>query len=49
MATTSNGRTTYEQWIFSDPWRCECQECGRRFDLTKQDDAEEYEYGHDCE
>lgn len=26
-----------------------CVECGRLFDLTKEDDAEEWAYGHDCE
>ena len=26
-----------------------CRECGRTFDLTNDDDAEEWAYGHDCE
>lgn len=26
-----------------------CIECGRKFDLSNETDAEEYEYGHDCE
>lgn len=26
-----------------------CVECGRRFDLTNQQDADEFAYGHDCE
>ena len=26
-----------------------CPECGRKFDLTDEDDAEEWAYGHDCE
>lgn len=26
-----------------------CQECGRSFDLTDEDDANEWYYGHDCE
>lgn len=26
-----------------------CPECERRFDLTDEDDAEEFAYGHDCE
>jgi hypothetical protein len=26
-----------------------CIECGRKFDLSNDKDAEEYEYGHDCE
>ena len=26
-----------------------CPECKRRFDLTDEDDAIEYAYGHDCE
>jgi hypothetical protein len=26
-----------------------CMECGRKFDLSNDQDAEEYEYGHDCE
>lgn len=26
-----------------------CPECGRVFDLTDENDAEEWAYGHDCE
>lgn len=26
-----------------------CPECDRTFDLTDDQDAEEYAYGHDCE
>jgi hypothetical protein len=26
-----------------------CVECGRVFDLSDEDDAEEWFYGHDCE
>jgi len=26
-----------------------CDECGRKFDLTNEDDAAEFYYGHDCE
>lgn len=26
-----------------------CEECGRVFDLTDEDDASEWYYGHDCE
>lgn len=26
-----------------------CDECGRVFDLYNENDAEEWEYGHDCE
>lgn len=26
-----------------------CKECGRVFDLTVEDQASEYYYGHDCE
>lgn len=26
-----------------------CGECGRVFDLTNEDEAEEFYYGHDCE
>lgn len=26
-----------------------CPECGRVFDLTDEDDANEFYYGHDCE
>lgn len=26
-----------------------CQECGRKFDMTNEDDANEFYYGHDCE
>jgi hypothetical protein len=26
-----------------------CPECGRVFDLTDEDDAGEFHYGHDCE
>ena len=27
----------------------QCRECGRVFDLTDEDDAAEWFYGHDCE
>jgi endogenous inhibitor of DNA gyrase (YacG/DUF329 family) len=27
----------------------QCPECGRVFDLTNEDDANEWYYGHDCE
>lgn len=27
----------------------ECEECGREFDLTNEEDAGEFYYGHDCE
>lgn len=27
----------------------QCVECGRVFDLTDEDDAGEWAYGHDCE
>lgn len=26
-----------------------CSECGRVFDLTDEEDAQEWHYGHDCE
>lgn len=26
-----------------------CVECGRVFDLSDENDAEEWAYGHDCE
>jgi len=26
-----------------------CPECNRVFDLTDEDDANEFHYGHDCE
>ena len=26
-----------------------CEECGRIFDLTDENDAGEFYYGHDCE
>jgi hypothetical protein len=26
-----------------------CQECGRKFDLTDEAQADEWHYGHDCE
>jgi hypothetical protein len=26
-----------------------CEECGKKFDLSSEVDAEQYEYGHDCE
>ena len=26
-----------------------CVECGRKFDLMKEDDVAEWYYGHDCE
>lgn len=27
----------------------ECPECGRRFDLSDDNDTDEFYYGHDCE
>lgn len=27
----------------------QCAECGRVFDLTEEEDASEFYYGHDCE
>lgn len=27
----------------------QCDECGRRFDLFDEQDAQEWAYGHDCE
>lgn len=29
--------------------RARCPECGRVFDLTDEDEANEWYYGHDCE
>lgn len=29
--------------------KVKCPECGRVFDLTDEDDADEWAYGHDCE
>jgi uncharacterized protein (DUF983 family) len=26
-----------------------CKECGREFNLSDYDDAQEFYYGHDCE
>lgn len=26
----------------------QCRECGRLFDMSREDDAEEWTYGHDC-
>jgi hypothetical protein len=26
-----------------------CHECGRKFDLINETDAQEWTYGHDCE
>lgn len=31
------------------PTQSRCVECGRVFDLTNEDDASEWAYGHDCE
>jgi len=31
------------------PTQARCGECGRVFDLTNEDDAGEWYYGHDCE
>jgi hypothetical protein len=31
------------------PMKARCPECGRVFDLTDEDDASEWYYGHDCE
>jgi hypothetical protein len=33
----------------SMPKQKKCFECGRSFDLYNETDAEEWEYGHDCE
>lgn len=30
-------------------WFRKCPECGRIFDLTSTEDADEWAYGHDCE
>lgn len=29
--------------------KAKCQECRRVFDLTEEEDAIEFYYGHDCE
>ncbi len=29
--------------------KAKCPECGRVFDLTDENDADEWAYGHDCE
>ena len=29
--------------------QAKCAECPRVFDLTEEEDAEEFYYGHDCE
>lgn len=29
--------------------KVKCPECGRVFDLTNEEDANEWAYGHDCE
>lgn len=29
--------------------KAKCEECGRVFDLTDEEDASEFYYGHDCE
>jgi hypothetical protein len=29
--------------------KAKCEECGREFDLTNEEDASEFYYGHDCE
>jgi len=29
--------------------KAKCTECERIFDLTDEEDADEYYYGHDCE
>lgn len=31
------------------PMLATCPECGRVFDLTDEDDATEWSFGHDCE
>ena len=33
----------------SRDWIISCAECGRTFDLTDEQDGEEYAAGHDCE
>jgi len=37
---------TVDYW---DPVIRACGECGRKFDLTQEEDAQEFYYGHDCE
>jgi len=29
--------------------KLKCEECGRVFDLSNEEEAEEWYYGHDCE
>ena len=29
--------------------KVQCPECWRVFDLTRESDADEFQYGHDCE
>lgn len=31
------------------PLGAQCAECGREFNLTDEEDADEYVNGHDCE
>lgn len=37
---------TVDYW---EPLTRVCAECARRFDLTVEEDAQEFYYGHDCE
>jgi hypothetical protein len=40
-------RTPFTDWM--DKIEGVCAECGRKFDLMKEDDSAEWHYGHDCE
>ena len=50
-AVESMGMEVDEQGLggISLPKNKTCDECGRVFDLYNEKDAEEWEYGHDCE
>ena len=36
-------------WLPAGSTEATCPECSRVFDLTDEEQAEEYAYGHDCE
>lgn len=47
MDNTQETRATEQRMIY--PTKVRCPECHRVFDLTNPEDAEEVEFGHDCE
>lgn len=48
MSRYGDSIATHEFKVYQRMFRT-CPECKRVFDLTKETDAEEWAYGHDCE